>query len=250
MTRFFWFPGQDSTKAKSEKPSRTSDADTTNDSDDEASAILYQLGIWFVVIFVGYYLFNYQKPLFMYVSVEQMFEKCPEGLVYAQGIAYRDSVLGLILSTIACIITAYLMKVSHNEEIDKLHEMYASQLSDRDSIYKDCREDAEKRLRMLTEYASKSINSHARMQRMALELQEVHMKLDARKHEADTEVKVSAYHPLRAVYQYSTFNSWGLRNKLPVLHVQIWLKHWPSYFEFFDKNSHKDSAEVGKNKKA
>ena len=240
MTRFFWFPGQDSTKAKSEKPSRTSDADTTNYSDDEASAILYQLGIWFVVIFVGYYLFNYQKPLFMYVSVEQMFEKCPEGLVYAQGIAYRDSVLGLILGTIACIITAYLMKVSHNEEIDKLHEMYASQLKDRDDIYKDCREDAEKRLRTLTEYASKSINSHARMQKMALELQEVHMKLDARKHEADTEVKV----------QYSTFNSRGLRNKLPVLHVLIWLKHWPSNFEFFDKNSHKDSEEVGKNKKA
>ena len=45
------------------------------------------------------------------------------------------------------------------------------------------------------------------MQKMVLELQEVHMKLDARKHEADTEVKVSAYYPLRVVYQYSTFNS-------------------------------------------
>ena len=112
----------------------------------------------------------------MYVSVEQMFEKCPEGLVYAQGIAYRDSVLGLILGTIACIITAYLMKVSHNEEIDKLHEMYASQLSDRDSIYKDCREDAEKRLRTLTEYASKSINSHARMQKMAFDAYSVSVR--------------------------------------------------------------------------
>ena len=173
-------------------PNEATDAEKEKNAEDDASKILYQLGILFVVIFVGYYLFNYQKPLFMYVSVEQMFEKCPEGLVYAQGIAYRDSVLAIILGVICSIITAYLIKISHNEEIDKLHEMYASQLRDRDNIYQDCREDAEKRIKTLTEFAAESINNHARMQKMATDLHEVHMKLNARKNEADTHVKVCA----------------------------------------------------------
>ena len=188
INHFCEFPEQHSENTEADEPNKTKDAENLKVSENEASSLLYQLGIWFVAIFVGYYLFNYQKPLFMYVSIEDMFEKCPEGLVYAQGIAYRDSVLGLMLGTIACIITAYFMRVSHNEEIDKLHDMYASQLSDRDSIYQDCRKDAEKRLKTLTEYAATSINSHTRMQKMAVELHEVHMKLDARKHEADSQV--------------------------------------------------------------
>ena len=173
-------------------PNEATDAKKEKNAEDDASKILYQLGILFVVIFVGYYLFNYQKPLFMYVSVEQMFQKCPESLVYAQGIAYRDSVLAFMLGVICSIITAYFMRVSHNEEIDKLHEMYASQLRDRDNIYQDCREDAKNRIKTLAEFAAESINSHARMHKMAVELHEVHMKLEARKHEADTEVKVCA----------------------------------------------------------